>query len=1228
MYAFIGTRWTEVVRVFAAKVNTNGTFASLGNMPGKPYGGSSVRVNTPNTRVGHIIADTAGNPIRRSNGTFFTTEDDFFVNGSPINSQRLESSVIQATALQTIAKFQVVKFSQFGKVSLATYQDIQTTVIAMSFEDLGPNSVGDFCVQGVVTNPDWNFIRAGAELWVTGSGLLTEVDPHVLDPIGNPVGKIPVGRVLTQTSIIFDQGMGGRGETGLTGVLATNATYGISKLSVPAENAAEPIVVGDNDPRLIPGTLDGLSDVVVPTPTIGDILEWDGTNWINHPLYLINSLMGVGSNLKGQLGVGTTTPTSIFQQSTTITDWSMIGGDSAILGIRDDGTLWSWGNNFYGTLGDGTTVDKSTPTQVGLLSDWSWVANSDNTAAAIKTDGTLWTWGSNISGQLGDGTIVDKSSPVQVGLLTSWKQAAASSSTTAAIKTDGTLWAWGDNTHGQLGDGTIAAKSSPIQIGSLTNWDRVYCGLFHTAAIKTDGTLWAWGNDSYGQLGDGGATEQSSPIQVGFLADWAQLSVGGAHNIGIKTDGTLWSWGLNIYGQLGDGTTIGQSSPIQVGASSDWKYVQSGFYHSAAIKTDGTLWTWGDNTSGHLGDGTSAPKSSPIQIGTSTFWNRFATAGTGNTFAFQQSRGVVPIVNGGTGKTTAPEAINNLLPDQSGNNNTVLSTDGVSASWKPISINQKLMAWGFNVYGGLGDGTTTSKSSPVSIGSPTNWMQISTSGASHSAAITLDGTLWTWGQNLYGQLGDGTSESKFAPAQVGILTDWKQVSSGNNFDIAIKNDGTLWSWGSNTYGTLGVGASAGKSSPIQVGLLTDWAQVSSGWHTLAIKTDGTLWAWGYNQSGPIGDGTIVHKSSPIQVGLLTDWKQISAGSIHSTAIKTDGTLWAWGSNTYGALGDDTTINKSSPIQLGLLSDWKQVEAGNYHTSAIKTDGTLWTWGKNVSGELGDGTVVSKSSPIQIGALTDWAQVSCYDGVSAAIKTDGTLWAWGWNDSGQLGDGTIIPKSSPIQVGSLTSWTTIVAGPALMGITQQGKPVPIYQGGTGEVTAPAAINALLPSQLGNNTKVLTTDGSNTSWTAPAGGGGATIVDDTTTNAARYLTFTNITSGPATELDVSSSKLTYNPFTGTVSATNFFTTSDENLKLNIQPIVNGLDVINNIDGVGFNWRDTGIHTFGVIAQQVEQFIPDIVNTSVDGQKSVEYNAIIPFLIESVKELSARIELLENK
>lgn len=341
MYVYQSDGWREVIRVFAAKLNNN-TFSPMGDSnSSKPYAGSQVGVSGVGIVAGRIIVDDSGVPIRRLTGQYFTTEDDFFVNGSPVNVIRLEANIINGTALENIARYQVVKFSQFGKINLSTYTDIQETIIAMSMEDMLINQTGTLCVQGVINNPLWNFTTVGAPLWVTGYGLLTETDPHITDPLTYGKSKTPVGRVLTPTSIYFDQGMGGKGDKGdnSTGVpLATDTVYGISRLSLPAVYANDPIVVGDNDPRLLPynhpathpatmittdtysfltginaqiqlhqladRTLTSLYDVNAQTPVSGQYLTWNGTQWINgNGIRYLDDLLDVTLNLPSSPGI-------------------------------------------------------------------------------------------------------------------------------------------------------------------------------------------------------------------------------------------------------------------------------------------------------------------------------------------------------------------------------------------------------------------------------------------------------------------------------------------------------------------------------------------------------------------------------------------------------------------------------------------------------------------------------------------------------------------------------------------------------------------------------------------------------------------------------------------------------------------------------------------------------------------------------------------------------------
>ena len=349
-----------------------------------------------------------------------------------------------------------------------------------------------------------------------------------------------------------------------------------------------------------------------------------------------------------------------------------------------------------------------------------------------------------------------------------------------------------------------------------------------------------------------------------------------------------------------------------------------------------------------------------------------------------------------------------------------------------------LWLWGAGDFGSLGDNAITRKSSPVqTVSGGANWKQISCS--NHSSAIKTDGTLWTWGGNGSGQLGDntgGAGTGKSSPVQtVSGGTNWKQVSNGANHTAAIKTDGTLWTWGQNANGQLGDNGFANMLSPVQtISGGTNWKSVACGsTHTAAIKTNGTLWLWGQNASGQLGDNGITNMSSPVQtVAGGTSWKQISAGSQHTAAIKTDNTLWVWGYNFNGELGTNNVVYYSSPVQTTSGgTTWKQVSCGIDHTMAIKTDGTLWTWGSNVYGQLGDNTDVNKSSPIQtISGGTNWKQISIGSNftTSAALKTDGTLWSWGENQYGTLGANDRTRRSSPIQtVSGGTNWTYISYG---------------------------------------------------------------------------------------------------------------------------------------------------------------------------------------------------------
>ena len=348
-------------------------------------------------------------------------------------------------------------------------------------------------------------------------------------------------------------------------------------------------------------------------------------------------------------------------------------------------------------------------------------------------------------------------------------------------------------------------------------------------------------------------------------------------------------------------------------------------------------------------------------------------------------------------------------------------------------IGSSLFISGKNQNGQIGNNSTTAVTSPVqTVARGVTWKLVA-GGGYFSAGIKTDGTLWMWGLNTHGQLGDNTNTNRSSPVQeVTASTNWRAVACGNQVTGAIKTDGSLWMWGNNSYGMTGLGLTSGNTvSPTQLGTQYNWKQVSAGFqHAGAVRTDGTLWMWGSNGIGQLGNnssGTTTN-TSPIQVPGTT-WNSFACGNQFTGAIKTDGSLWMWGSNNYGQLGASVG-NQSSPIQtVAGGTNWKSVTAGYYFTAAIKTDGTLWLWGQNSFGQLGN-SGGNTSSPVQtVSAGNNWKYVACHSQAYAttAIKTDGTLWMWGWNHYGELGSAAYT-TNSPVQGwGSGTNWKLVAAG---------------------------------------------------------------------------------------------------------------------------------------------------------------------------------------------------------
>ncbi|MYM26485.1 hypothetical protein GTP46_28060 [Duganella sp. FT135W] len=438
--------------------------------------------------------------------------------------------------------------------------------------------------------------------------------------------------------------------------------------------------------------------------------------------------------------------------------------------------------------------------------------------------------------------------------------------------------------------------------------------------------------------------------------------------------------------------------------------------------------------------------SSTIPIGSSQTMTATGTYSDGSTKALGSATNLVwTTKSGGTtvaqvfssGKVTGigvgTETINAA---QEGITGTITLT--ITAPWTMVSAggfqtiarkaDGNLYAWGQNNWGQLGDSSTTPRNAPVQVNAgagTTAWKMVSVgdqfavgirAGSSTGTTASTGGTLWAWGYNQNGQLGDGTQTNRSVPVLIGKDTDWVYVSAGKSHVLAIKASGIMYAWGRNSEGQLGDGTTVGKLVPTKIGAAL-WLTVSAGGtHSLGLQKDGSLYTWGGNSDGQLGNAsTGSNVSAPVKIGSAT-YTAVSAGALHSMAIGANGTLWGWGSNSYGQVGNNagTGSGITAPTQITQDSNWAVIAAGAIHTMGVRTDGTLWGWGSNAEGQLGDGNG-DALAPVQIGNLSNWVTVSVGTGHSFGLKADNTLWGWGRNQEGQLGNGKNTLSTTPVNV---------------------------------------------------------------------------------------------------------------------------------------------------------------------------------------------------------------------
>ncbi len=656
---------------------------------------------------------------------------------------------------------------------------------------------------------------------------------------------------------------------------------------------------------------------------------------------------------------------------------------------------------------------------------------------------------------------------------------------------DGTVKATGLNTYGQLGNGNTINQSNYVTVVGLTNVTAVSAGIEFSLAIS-NGYVYAWGRGANGRLGNGGTTQQLTPVRVNNLSNIVAISAGNGFALAIEHsfetncwdelcedyDVTeyrrVWSWGYNNKGQLGLGDYTQRTSPepitdfdgleVTLIAAGDthsvvwenywgefytfgsapgngedpvwWGYPNeptpqwqstSNYFIPAEISagrdftlirdTDGLVWGWGSQNHGELGDGTTTTRY---------------------------------LLSEDSGEVRAGTLANIVAISAGDSHSTAVSGTG------------EAYAWGYNLYGPLGDGTQTERHSPILVtqtGSDvgeTNIVEIA-AGLSHTVALATNTTQggWDvlgWGRHRYGQIGNGQYDWRgyfdlvydITTATNGIAA----VSAGDYFSLVLLSNQTLAAWGDNDNGQCGTGTTPDQASPVIVSHtnsvpLSNISSFDAGPNYCMAISNGVVWVWGDGSNGRLGIGSSpAYLARPTKMTNLSDVAAVSAGG-HSLAIRaSDGSVWSWGWGANGRLGigiqtniSGTNIsysypNKDVPIQVtntagAALTGFSLISAGATHSLAV-SNGTVWSWGVNSVGQLGLGHKTVQSNAVQIPNLSSVTAISAGGAFSLALSND-VVYAWGENGSGQLGIGSTTDKTSPTNVAALRGFIAISAG---------------------------------------------------------------------------------------------------------------------------------------------------------------------------------------------------------
>ena len=666
---------------------------------------------------------------------------------------------------------------------------------------------------------------------------------------------------------------------------------------------------------------------------------------------------------------------------------------------------------------------------------------------ATSGNAYVWGYGQNGSLGNNTSSQSFPSSPVSVFGGRSFSSLAAQGVTSTTVRawaiegSTGNMYAWGSNSNGCLGNSSTSDASSPVSVVGGKSWSElanVWSGSTVYATEGSTGNAYAWGSGGSGQLGNNASSNSSSPVSVAGGRSFSRIAGGAAWAIALEAStGNAYSWGLNDAGQLGIGTTTNALVPVSVSGGKSWKWVAAGDKVAYGLEgSTGYLWSWGQASNNGLVDGSTANRSSPV-LAVSKFYNKIVNYANGNIQLLDGNRQLWALNDmsflGSSFRptfSTVPYPLGIPWPASWAHFSSLrggFGLDSGSGAW----------SWGYNASGQLGDNSTTTRVRPTSIAGGKSWSRIATTaytGANTFAIETTTGNAYGWGTNTNGEVGNLSTVSASSPVSVVGGKSYRDITTTNNSGTGITtttaiegSTGNLYSWGNGVSGILGSGNTTNTSSPVSVvggRSFNTLAKVNVYSAVLgAIEgSTGNVYTWGSNTSGLLGgNSSVTSASSPVSVVGGRSWSTLVVSPDSAMAVEAStGNLYGWGDNSNGKLGSNSTTAASSPVSVVGGRSYKQaygfarLDAGSaYGYLALEgSTGNLYGWGGLPGDTLTGG--VGRSSPALIQSKSFSAFAGGNGGGDVCYLYDGStgnIYAWGQTPVVYAGDGLVDVNSS-------------------------------------------------------------------------------------------------------------------------------------------------------------------------------------------------------------------------